>query len=289
MIFVLSLKDKRTRQLNLFALEPAPGKHFHLRFKLVMMKEPKTIFVSLAGVGGCSVSKALRSLGQNALPFDWLIARQDFIISAVESDGQSFFDFSNPERLHGQTIITMPDNSALSIHDFKKNWALEKEDVQKKYQRRWMRFHDILNSRQTTQAPRKIIFVRSFLDMDEPIESIYDDIFVRREENIQLWEDFIRRLQKKNPDIVMDILIVTSRKDVKSDMPNVHVVTLKNYKDYKEIRKAIKKLMPVADRLSYSAVNFKFALKKFYRKNISRFFRKSTAGTNGSGRSSHPS
>lgn len=254
-----------------------------------MMKEPKTIFVSLAGVGGCSVSKALRSLGQNALPFDWLIARQDFVISAIESDGQSFFDFSNPERLHGNTIITMPDNSALSIHDFKKSWTLEKEDVQKKYKRRWMRFHDILNSRQQTQVPRKIIFVRSFLDMDEPIESIYDGIFVRREENIQLWEDFIRRLQKKNPEIEMDILIITSRKDVKSNIPHVHVVTLKNYKDYKEIRKAIKKLMPIADRFRYSAVNFKFALKKFYWKNAARFFPKSTAGPGGPGRASHSS
>lgn len=243
-----------------------------------MMKEPKTIFVSLAGVGGCSVSKALRSLGQNALPFDWLIARQDFIISAIESDGQAFFDFNNPDRLHGETIITMPDQSALSIHDFKKSWTLEKEDVQKKYKRRWTRLRDILNSRQQNQAPRKIIFVRSFLDMDEPIESIYDGIFVRREENIQLWEDFIRRLQKKNPDIEMDILIITSRQDVKSDMPNVHVMTLSNYKDDKEIRRTIKKLVPVEDRFRYSAVNFMFALKKLYWK-TSRFFSpRSTTG-----------
>lgn len=243
-----------------------------------MKKKTQTVFVSLAGVGGCSVSKALRSLGQNALPFDWLIARQDFVISAIESDGQSFFDFNNPERLHGKNIITMPDNSALSIHDFQKNWALEKEDVQKKYRRRWMRFHEILNPRQKPPEPRKIIFVRSFLDMDEPIESIYDHIFVRREENIQLWEDFISRLQKKNPDIAMDMVIITSRKDVKSTLPNVHVVTLDNYKDYKEIKKTLRKLMPAADRFRYFTVNAGFALKKFYRENVSRFFHKATAG-----------
>lgn len=244
-----------------------------------MMEKKKIIFVSLAGVGGCSISKALRSLGQNALPFDWLIARQDFVISAIESDGLSFFDFSNPERLHGETIITTSDNNALSIHDFKKNWTLEKEDVQKKYKRRWMRFHDILNSRQKQQTPRKIIFVRSFLDMDEPIESIYDNIFVRREENIQIWEDFIYRLKNKNPDMEMDIIIITSRKDVKSNMPNVHVVTLKNYKDYKEIKKAIKKFMPMADRLRSLTVNFKFAFKKLFWKNAPRFFPRNTAGS----------
>lgn len=243
-----------------------------------MKKNTQTVFISLAGVGGCSVSRALRSLGQNALPFDWLIARQDFVISAIESGGQSFFDFSNPQRLHGETIITMPDNSALSIHDFKKSWALEKEDVQKKYRRRWMRFHEILNPRQKTPAPRKIIFVRSFLDMDEPIEAIYDNIFIRQEENIQLWEDFISRLQKKNPAIEMDIVIITSRKDVKSTKPNVHVVVLNNYKDYKEIKKTLKKLMPVADRLRYFTVNTGFALEKFYRKNVSRFFHKATTG-----------
>ena len=54
-----------------------------------MEKNTRTIFISLAGVGGCSVSRALRSLGQNALPFDWLIARQDFVISAIETGGKS--------------------------------------------------------------------------------------------------------------------------------------------------------------------------------------------------------
>lgn len=237
-----------------------------------MKKNRQTIFISLAGVGGCSVSRALRSLGQNALPFDWLIARQDFVISAIESNGESFFDFNNPERLHGETIITMPDSSALSIHDFRKDWSLEKDDVQKKYRRRWIRFHDIINARQEAVKPRRVIFVRSFLDMDEPIESIYDNIFVRREEDIRLWEDFISRIQKKNPDIEMHLVIVTSRRDVKSDRPNVHVFTLNNYKDYKQIRKALRKLMPVADRFRYVTVNAGFALKKFYRKNISRFF-----------------
>lgn len=66
---------------------------------------------------------------------------------------------------------------------------------------------------------------------------IYDNIFIRQEENIQLWEDFISRLQKKKSRIEMDIVIITSRKDVKSTKPNVHVVTLNNYKDYKEIKR----------------------------------------------------
>ena len=118
-----------------------------------MEKNTQTVFISLAGVGGCSVSRALRSLGQNALPFDWLIARQDFVISAIESGGTAFFDFDDHARLHGETIITVPDRSALSIHDFRQNWAAEKENVRKKYRRRWNRFHDILYSRPGARQP----------------------------------------------------------------------------------------------------------------------------------------
>ena len=171
-----------------------------------MFNKSKITFVSLAGVGGCSISKALRSLGQNGYPFDWLIARQDFVISAIESNGKHFFDFDNPQRLHGETIITTASNNALSIHDFKKNWLIEKENVKKKYKRRWMRLDNILNSSQQSQSPQKIIFIRSFLDMDEPIESIYDNIFLRREEKIKLWEEFLCRLKEKNPNKEMDII-----------------------------------------------------------------------------------
>lgn len=234
-----------------------------------MGKNTRTIFISLAGVGGCSVSRALRSLGQNALPFDWLIARQDFVISAIETGGKSFFDFDDPARLHGETIITMPDGSALSIHDFRKNWDDERDDVRKKYRRRWSRFHDILNSRHSPSRTRKIVFVRSFLDMDEPIESIYDNIFVRQEENIRMWEDFLARMQKKNLDVEMHLVIITSRKDVESSAPNVHVFALNNYKDYKEIKGALKKMMSPGDRFRYLKINARFALERFFRKYVS--------------------
>ena len=237
-----------------------------------MEKNTRTIFISLAGVGGCSVSRVLRSLGQNALPFDWLIARQDFVISAIETGGKSFFDFDDPARLQGETIITMPDGSALSIHDFRMSWAAEKENVGKKYRRRWSRFHDILNSRHSPSRTRKIVFVRSFLDMDEPIESIYDNIFVRQEENIRMWEDFLARMQKKNLDVEMHLVVVTSRDDVKSQAPNVRVLRLNNYKDYKEIKKALKQLMTPADRFRYLIVNAGFALEKFIKKYHLRFF-----------------
>lgn len=237
-----------------------------------MAKNTQTVFISLAGVGGCSVSRALRSLGQSALPFDWLIARQDFVISAIESGGVSFFDFEDPASLHGETIITVPDRSALSIHDFRQNWAAEKENVGKKYRRRWSRFHEILNSRPDARQPRKIVFVRSFLDMDEPIESIYDNIFVRQKEDIRAWEDFLTREQRKNPGTEMHLVIVTSRDDVKSQAANVRVLRLNNYKDYKEIKKALKKLMTPADRLRYLKINARFALEKFFEKYHLRFF-----------------
>jgi hypothetical protein len=236
-----------------------------------MEKNTQTVFISLAGVGGCSVSRALRSLGQNALPFDWLIARQDFVISAIESGGTAFFDFDDHARLHGETIITVPDRSALSIHDFRQNWAAEKENVRKKYRRRWNRFHDILYSRPGARQPRKIVFVRSFLDMDEPIESIYDNIFVRQKEDVRAWEDFLAREQRKNPGTEMHLVIVTSRDDVKSQAPKVHVLRLKNYKDYKEIKKALKKLMTPADRLRYLKINASFALEKFLKTFINFF------------------
>lgn len=236
-----------------------------------MEKNTQTVFISLAGVGGCSVSRALRSLGQNALPFDWLIARQDFVISAIESGGTAFFDFDDHARLHGETIITVPERSALSIHDFRQNWAAEKENVRKKYRRRWNRFHDILYSRPGARQPRKIVFVRSFLDMDEPIESIYDNIFVRQKEDVRAWEDFLAREQRKNPGTEMHLVIVTSRDDVKSQAPKVHVLRLKNYKDYKEIKKALKKLMTPADRLRYLKINASFALEKFLKTFINFF------------------
>jgi len=227
-------------------------------------KKSKIIFVSLAGVGGCSISKALRSLGQNGYPFDWLIARQDFVISAIESNGGNFFEFDNPQRLHGRTIITTSNNDALSIHDFKNDWLMEKDDVKKKYNRRWIRLNSILNSSEQSKLPQKIIFIRSFLDLDEPIESIYDNIFLRREENIKLWEEFLCRLKDKYPNTEMDLIIITSRKDLKSNLPNVRVITMENYKDHKEIKKVIKGFVPLANRWMFLFVNLKFMLKKLY-------------------------
>lgn len=239
-----------------------------------MINKPEIIFVSLAGVGGCSISKALRSLGQNGYPFDWLIARQDFVISAIESNGKHFFDFDNPQRLHGDTVITTTDNNALSIHDFKNNWLIEKDDVKKKYKRRWMRLNNILNSIQQSQSPQKIIFIRSFLDMDEPIESIYDNIFLRREENVKLWEEFLCRLKEKNPNKEMDIIILTSRKDLKSDVPNVHVITMDNYKDHKEIKKVLKGFLPLGHRYMYLVMKLRYLLKKLYFNIVINFFSK---------------
>jgi hypothetical protein len=115
------------------------------------------------------------------------------------------------------------------------------------------------------------VFVRSFLDMDEPIESIYDNIFVRQKEDVRAWEDFLAREQRKNPGTEMHLVIVTSRDDVKSQAPKVHVLRLKNYKDYKEIKKALKKLMTPADRLRYLKINASFALEKFLKTFINFF------------------
>jgi hypothetical protein len=108
--------------------------------------------------------------------------------------------------------------------------------------------------------------------MDEPIESIYDNIFVRQKEDIRAWEDFLTREQRKNPGTEMHLVIVTSRDDVKSQAANVRVLRLNNYKDYKEIKKALKKLMTPADRLRYLKINARYALEKFLEKYHLRFF-----------------
>ena len=147
------------------------------------------IKISLGGVGGCEWAKALRKFGQPSYPYDWLITTQSFILQTL-FDRDAFFDFKE-EFVYDTTKLIEKHKKAIMLHDFD-NFALQKQTVIDRYKRRFGRLNNALKEKQT------VLFVRVADNLVVPLSPrAYDNIFNREEEDLQLWDDCMQRLNDK--------------------------------------------------------------------------------------------
>ena len=93
-------------------------------------------YISLEGVGGCSVSNSLRKFKQPAYPYDWNATTQQSVIRSFNNFGNLFIFES--KYLYSSYILRSPNNDANTVHDFY-NFENEKKNVIDKYNRRFSR------------------------------------------------------------------------------------------------------------------------------------------------------
>jgi hypothetical protein len=149
--------------------------------------------ISLGGVGGCDLAEAIRMFDQPSFPYDWLITSPSFILQSFNTF-HHFFEF-NDEYVYNQTLLLEKNKKAIMLHDFS-NFPLEKNNVLSKYQRRFDRLNRVLTN--VTESP-PILFVRINDNLKEGLNppQYYDAIFEREEEDIGVWNDFIRVISEK--------------------------------------------------------------------------------------------
>lgn len=143
--------------------------------------------ISLGGVGGCQLAYALRKHNYPAYPYDWLITNQSFVIDSFDSF-DSFFIFDD-SHVHQSNYLLDKWKRAIMLHDFV-NFNKEKEKTIEKYRRRFERL------RQAVTCQKKLLFVRVMDNMDEKLQPLefYDTIYIREEEDMYRWEQFIQKI-----------------------------------------------------------------------------------------------
>ena len=162
--------------------------------------------ISLGGIGGCDLARALRDLNQPSYPYDWIIATQSFVINSF-NDFNNFFVFDE-KYVWRYGLLCVNKKNALMLHDFN-DFTSQKEEVIAKYKRRLQRLNDCLHGNED------ILFVRIYDNLQEQLVPVgaYDDVLIRDNEDVQQWESFINSIQiKYNKKI--KLLIITNRKDI---------------------------------------------------------------------------
>lgn len=172
--------------------------------------------ISLGGIGGCELARALRNLNQPTYPYDWLITTQTFIINSF-NDINNFFVFDE-KYVYNNDKLLVYDKKAIMLHDFN-NFLLQKEGVITKYKRRFERLNESLNSNED------ILFVRMYDNLEEKLipTDYYNNILIRDEEDIQKWEIFINYIQSKYNKKIK-LLIITSKENICSKTYNNIIV-----------------------------------------------------------------
>lgn len=162
--------------------------------------------ISLGGIGGCELAKALRNLDQLTYPYDWLITTQSFIIDSF-NDFNKFFVFDE-KYVYDNTKLLDYNKKAIILHDFN-NFALQKEDVISKYKRRFERLNNCLYENDD------ILFIRIYDNLEENLVPIdyYNNILIRDKEDMQKWEQFMNYVQNKY-NKKTKLLIITNREDI---------------------------------------------------------------------------
>lgn len=162
--------------------------------------------ISLGGVGGCILAQSLRDLNQEAYPYDWLLATQDFVIKSF-NDFNNFFLFEEKYVFDKYKLLSN-DKKAVMLHDFT-DFNLQKEEVINKYKRRFERLNNALTSIED------ILFVRYHDNIKDPLVPFgyYDKILIRNYEDIQKWEEFIHFIKNKYNKKIK-LLIITSEKQI---------------------------------------------------------------------------
>lgn len=183
--------------------------------------------ISLGGVGGCDLAKALRNLNQLTYPYDWIISTQTFIIDSFNNIN-NFFKF-NKKYVHNHKNLLVYNKKAVILHDFKK-FSLEKKQVIMKYKRRFIRLNESLNSNDD------ILFVRIYDNLEENLSPDYNNILIRDEEDIEKWDTFINNIQDKYNKKKIKLLIIYSKENIISKTyNNIIMVYTKEHKNNKFI------------------------------------------------------
>ena len=188
--------------------------------------------ISLGGVGGCDLAQSLRDLNQPTYPYDWLITSQSFIIKSF-NNFDNFFIFDEKYIYDRQKLLDV-NKKAIMLHDFH-NFSLEKNEVILKYNRRFERLNNDINGNE------EILFVRIYDNLEEKLQPLnyYNDIFVRDEEDISKWNEFISKLSTTyNKKIIL--LLITSNENICNDnYSNIIIYFTTKHKDSNTIREII--------------------------------------------------
>lgn len=207
--------------------------------------------VSLGGVGGCDITyafKELKNIECLTYPYSWIVTTQSFIIKSFNSF-ENFFNF-NKEDLHPQvgTVIHDGTKKAVMLHDFN-NFQIEKNNVIEKYNRRFNRLNETLENN------KKLIFVRLPDNLNSPMCPIglYDNIYLREDEDISLWNDFFNSICLKYPNKEIHLVIVTDILDKVINKPeninkNLHLFYLENHKNTVELSKLLNNILKIISK-----------------------------------------
>jgi len=146
--------------------------------------------ISLGGVGGCQLANALRLRNYKAYPYDWLVTSQSFILNSFDNI-DNFFTFDE-SYVYQNVNLLCENQNAVMLHDFT-HFESQKTDVIERYKRRFNRLN------QTLKDVNRILFVRVMDNLQENMSPLnfYDEIYIRENENPQLWEEFIHKIKEK--------------------------------------------------------------------------------------------
>jgi hypothetical protein len=192
--------------------------------------------ISLGGVGGCVLAETLRHLKQEAYPYDWLIATQDFVMNSF-NNFDKFFAFDE-KYVYDKYKLLDPNKKAIMLHDFD-NFTLQKEDVINKYKRRFERLNKVLNSNED------ILFVRYYDNVPDKLTpfNYYDNILIRNYEDITKWESFINSISNKYNKKIK-LLIICNIKDLcTKKYKNIILYFVEDRSNYENIGKIIKNIV----------------------------------------------
>lgn len=144
--------------------------------------------ISLGGVGGCYIRDILRKLDNPTYIYDSLVTNHIFVQESL-TDKTKFFDFNNHQKVHNGCYFLDENKNAVMLHQFG-NFSIQQKEVIDKYERRYKRLEDTLNSEY------HILFIRQMDNINVKLETFYDNIFIRTSENIDQWTEFILNLRK---------------------------------------------------------------------------------------------
>jgi len=166
--------------------------------------------ISLGGICGCELAKALRKLNQPAYPYDWLITTQSFVIRSF-NNFKRFFNFDDESYLYKHDKLIDENKKAIMLHDFQ-NYDAEKSGVVQKYKRRFERLNQALSG-----DDESILFVRICDNVEEPLtpNNYYNNILTREKEDYWKWNEFIQT-QETIYNKKMKLLLITNNAEHKN-------------------------------------------------------------------------
>ena len=122
------------------------------------------------------------------------------------------------------------------LHDFKK---FNKEEITIKYKRRFERLNESMRSN------NEIVFIRAMENLTAPLipRGFYDDIYIREEDDISLWSNFINTQQNKFNKQIRMLLLAHNKKLVKpTNNPNLSIQYVLKKNDLKATKSNIERI-----------------------------------------------